>query len=82
MKFPGYPSNREADERAPCHCRKVGRRPSRTKLSRETCLRMVHFWGWVVAAGRWSAFFVVLPDPGGIFSCSSLFSNILKGAYP
>ena len=36
MRIPDYPSNREADERTVCHCRKVGRRPGRMRQSRET----------------------------------------------
>jgi hypothetical protein len=36
MKFPDYPSNREADEMAMDHCHRTGRRQSRMKLSRET----------------------------------------------
>ena len=40
MRFPDYPSNREADERARSHCRKMGRRLSKMMLSRETCLHI------------------------------------------
>ena len=38
MKVPGYPSNREADERAREATAKAGRCASRMKPSRETCL--------------------------------------------
>ena len=38
MKFPGYPSNREADESAMETTAKAGRCASRMKPSRETCL--------------------------------------------
>jgi len=38
MKVPGYPSNREADERTKEATAKAGRRASKMKLSRETCL--------------------------------------------
>lgn len=39
MRIPGYPSNRNADEKAQGHCKMIaGRRLSRMKPSRETCL--------------------------------------------
>ena len=38
MKVPGYPSNREADERAMEATAKAGRCASRMMQSRETCL--------------------------------------------
>ena len=50
MKFPDYPSNREADEGAISHCRKMGRRSGRMKLSRETCLH-IDLLGMGVAIG-------------------------------
>ena len=37
MRFPDYPSNREADEMANVTVLMMGRRQSRMKLSRETC---------------------------------------------
>ena len=44
MRFPDYPSNREADEKARATVEKRERRQSRVMLSRETCL---HSNSWV-----------------------------------
>jgi hypothetical protein len=41
MKFPDYPSNREADEMVKATVFKMGRRQSRMKLSRETCYTLI-----------------------------------------
>jgi len=63
MKIPGYPSNREADERTQSHCSSAGRRPIRMKLSRETCLCMKYTPGveWSYRARRQHAIFPLLP---------------------
>ena len=54
MKFPGYPSNREADESVwmPLLRKGVGRRAGRMTQSRETCLHRDEFpWGWDMLSG-------------------------------
>ena len=71
MRIPDYPSNREADEMAKSHCLMTGRRQSRMKQSRETCLHNntpgvgkanTHIYKDLYAPPPRGAFFVLLSN--------------------
>jgi len=73
MKFPGYPSNREADERVMEATANAGRRASRMKPSRETCLHCESIiplgMGYAIVTGSKAAGLISVPQGGTLFLC-------------